>query len=201
MSRTLTTAVSSAVEASEVRPFYLFEAEFVSETLRLFSGGYDLTWNSETWLGNGWFKGLSNVKETGGVESSGVEVTLSGVPDTLISLVLGDSRQNLTGKLYLGFFDSSWSIIADPFLFFEGGLDVPKISDSNSDLDLILTYENHLVFLKRKRELRFTDQTQQALFPGDLGFQFVNSLAEWSGYWGKKVEPPTSGKKKKKRKS
>ncbi len=197
--RTLTSEMQTEIQASIVRPIYLLSLEFDSATVRLWNGNGDLSWNTQTWLGNGWFNGLSSIRETGGVESNGVEVTLSGVPETLVSLVLNDARQNLTGSLYLGFLDASDDIINSPFLLFEGGLDVPKISDSPNGTTISLVYENHLVFLKRKKELRYTDAMQKQLFPGDKGFEFVTALTDWSGFWGRKTEPPTSGKKSRRR--
>lgn len=196
MSRDLTSSVLTELTASTIRPFYLFEAEFISTTLRLASTPHDITWNSEAWLGNGWFLGLPSIKEVGSVDSQGIEINLCGIPDTLISLLLTDTRQNLEGNIYLGFFDANWSVISDPVLLFSGGLDVPKISDSDNDLKISISYESNFALLKKAIELRYTDQHQKNLFAGDKGFEFVNSLQDWTGFWGNKEKPKASNKKK-----
>lgn len=201
MSRDLTVDMASEIVAPTIRPFYLFEADLSSEVLRLSSTNYDLSWDSETWLGNGWFRGLGSVRETGAIESSSLEVTLAGVSSALLALVLNYARQNLVGRIYLGMFNSSGSIIADPFVLWEGGLDVPKILDTDRELTIGLSYVSAMVILKRAREWRYTDQQQQTLFSGDKGFEFVTALSQWSGFWGNKEKPKTSKKNSKKKKS
>lgn len=191
MARALSVDMLSEIEEATIRPFYLFEAAFSVDTLRLYSGSGDLSWDSETWLGNGWFRGLGSIRETGEIQATGIDVILNGVPSALVSLVLSQARQNLSGKLYLGFFDAAGDIIEDPYLLFEGGLDVPRVRDAYNDSTITLTYESNLVRLKRKKELRYTDQMQKQMFPGDYGFGYMVMMAEWSGYWGTKIELPT----------
>lgn len=186
MTRTLTTAAKNALDDATVRPFYLLYSEFDGTTLRLFSGSRDLSYGGNTWLGNGWFRGMSSIRETGAIEASGIEVVLSGVPQTLLSLVLSYARQNLPGIVYLGLFDSSYAIIADPIVLFEGGFDVAKINRSPSDNVISLSYESNLASLRRRKEVRFTDQQQRLWYPSDRGFEFVAALAEWNGFWGNK---------------
>ncbi len=190
MTRTLTTAAKNALDDILIRPFYLFYVEFEGTTLRLFSGDRDLFYGGYSWLGNGWFRGLSSIRETGDIQSTGLDITLSGVPDTMLSLVLTYARQNLPGRLYLGVFDSSYSVIADPILLYEGGFDVAKISRSIGDLTIALSFESNLASLRRKREIRFTDQQQKLWYPSDKGFEYVDSLAEWTGFWGNKETKP-----------
>jgi len=186
MSRTLTTAAKNALDDATVRPFYLFYAEFEGTTLRLCSCSRDLLWGGNYWLGNGWFRGPSSIRETGNIESTGIEVILSGVPATILSLILSYGRQNLPGILYLGLLDSSYAVIADPFILFEGGFDVGKIKKSSSENSVSLSYESHLSSLRRRREVRYTDQQQKLWYPGDKGFEFAAGLENWTGFWGNK---------------
>jgi hypothetical protein len=197
MSRGLTGSMITELTATTVRPFYLFSAEFNVSTLRLASTPFDISWSSQTWLGNGWFNGLSSVRETEDVESSGIEVSLSGIPSSLVALVLSEARQNKRGKIYLGFFNSSGAIIADPFILWEGGLDVPKITDRPPPQSPLvsLSYVSDLARLRRTYELRYTDAMQKQLYSGDRGFEFVAKLREWSGYWGKKTKAKTKSER------
>src|SRR4051812_33790325 len=102
MSRNLTSDIITALAASPVRPFFLFEGTFLSSTLRLWSGLGDLTWNAQTWLGNGWFKGLGDVAEDNSISAHGIDVQLSGVPLALVSLLLSESAHSCRGKIWLG---------------------------------------------------------------------------------------------------
>jgi hypothetical protein len=47
-----------------------------------------------------------------------------------------------------------------------------------------MTAENKLVDFRRPREVRYTHQEQQNLYPADLGLEFVNAIQEKQIYWG-----------------
>lgn len=186
MTRNLTSEVQDAIESDYVRPFFLYEGVFASSTLRLWSGTGDLTWNSQTWLGNGWFAGIPVVPENNEIRSNGINVVLNGVPQALVSLILSEARHSSTGRLWLGLFDDNGDIIEDPYLLFEGKLSSPRIDDSADGSEINLSYEDSLIVLQRASELRYNHESQQTLFPGDLGFAYVAGLQNWSGFWGKK---------------
>lgn len=192
--KTITGGMAAALAGSQVRLGFLFEAEFISYTLRLSSGQSDLSWGGYTWQGNGWFLGMDSLSESEGIESTALEVVLTGVPTAIITLILSSFRQNLSGKLYLAAFDTSWGIISDPLLIYSGGLDVPSVIDSTQQTAIRLRYESQLIKLRQPSDLRYTDEAQKALFPGDRGFQFLAGTADWDGYWGKKKKPPTNNR-------
>ena len=93
MSRSLSAGVISAIESSQVRPFYLFEGQFISGTVRAWNGIGDLSWNSQTWGGLGSFLSFSQIEETSDVKAAGMTVTLNGMLSANISLALSDCRQ------------------------------------------------------------------------------------------------------------
>lgn len=201
MSRDLTSGMVTAFAASTVRPFFLFEATFYGSTLRLWDGFGDLTWDSKTWLGNGWFKGQGQVGEDNDVTPNNLEVYLSGVPLALVSLLLSGQRYTNRGSLWVGCFDSSNAIIADPYLLFEGGLSAPRIDDSSSVSQIVLSYTDDLVNILKSRELRNNHESQQSLFPGDRGFEYVASLQHWTGFWGYREKPVAAATREKKQKA
>lgn len=195
--RELSQDMAAAIIEDVVRPFFLFEGIFASSTLRLWDGNLDLLWDSVTWLGNGWFKGFSDVKEDNESNSKGLDILLSGVPSTLVSLILSEQNHACRGKLYLGLFDDTYTIIDDPYLLFEGSLSSPKINDSSDSCEVTLSYEDDLVILQNNKESRYNHESQQRFFPGDLGFEFVASIQNWSGFWGNKEKPKTQKQTKK----
>lgn len=200
MSRDLTGGLVTELTAATLRPFFLFEAIFASSTLRLCDGLGTMTWNGHTWLGNGWLQGLSDVSEGNEMSPSGVDIFLSGVPQSLVSLILSEARHSSRGSVWLGCFNSSGGIVTDPYLLFEGALSSPRIDDSSDEAQVILTYENDLIMLNRSKELRYNQESQQAIFPLDRGFEFVAGIQRWTGFWGykEKPKPPEPPKKKKK---
>lgn len=193
MSRNLGSSIVSEITSAQMSPFLLFEGEFASGTLRLWSGIGDLSWNSYTWTGVGSLASISSVTETADTSAQGITVSLSGIPSSLVSLFLGDVRQGSAGKVYLGFTDSSGDVISSPYMLFEGRLDVPAMEESAESAVISITYESRLIDLERPRESRYTNEDQQREFAGDLGFEFVPSLQDISINWGR---TDSSGKSK-----
>ena len=193
MSRSLSSGVQTAIEGTQVSPIILFEGEYATGWMRIWSGFGDLSWGSYTWSGAGTLFSVSAVEETSDTSAKGITITLSGIPSDMISLVLSDMRQGKSGKVYLGFLDSSGDIIVDPYQVFEGRLDVPALQEGADSATISITYESRLIDLQRTRESRYTNEDQQRAYPGDVAFEFVPNLQEISINWGRS---DSSGKSK-----
>lgn len=185
MSRSLTAGVQSAIADDQVRPFLLFEGEFVSGTIRAWNGIGDLAWSSYTWSGVGSLINISAIEEASDVKASGITVVLNGVSQTNISLALSDCRQGKPGKIWIGFMNTSNAIISDPYLVFDGRLDTANIDEGAEFASVSLSYESRLIDLQKPRNIRYTHEEQQRLFAGDMGLEFVASLQEMEVTWGR----------------
>ena len=183
--RDLTSSVQTAISADSVSPILLFEGEFASGFVRVWSGIGDLTWNSETWLGIGTLGGISSITESSDVQANGLTVSFSGIPSNMISLALGEAMQGKAGKIYFGFMDENNAVITDPVLMFQGRLDVPAIEEDGENSSIQISYESRLIDLQKPRERRYTNEDQQLQYAGDLGFAFVPALQEQQISWGK----------------
>lgn len=181
----LTPQMLSALDAGQLRPILLYEGEFASGTVRFWSGVGDLGWNGQTWHGAGSLGGLSSIDETTEIKANGVVVSLNGIDASVVSLVLGEARHGKPGRLWFGLLDDAGQVIADPHQTFAGRLDVPEISEDGETATVAISYESRLIDLERAREFRYTSESQQAEFAGDKGFDFVESLQDWNGVWGR----------------
>lgn len=184
MARNLSAGFITQATAASNRPIVLFEGVFSSSTLRLWNGWGDLSWNSQTWLGNGWFQAMEGGDETTEVEATDMTIVLSAVPSSVLSLVLGDQKQGALGSLYIGFLNSSGTVVADPYLWWRGTYSHSEIDYSPWSPTVRLVYDSPLMDMERPREQRWTHDCQQKLFPGDLGFEYVRDAANWHGQWG-----------------
>jgi hypothetical protein len=181
-------AMITAFDEDILRPFYLFHLETTSSDLYLWSGGYDLSWDSQTWLGNGWFRGLSSIKLNENQLNNNIEIALAGASASVVSLVLTSVNQSKTAIIYLGLFDSSGGIVADPIPLYAGYYSKSEIKDS-SDISIIsISLDAETSKIKKAKEIRYTDAAQDLLFPnaGDQGLEYVSGLSEWKGYFGSK---------------
>lgn len=185
MARNLAAAALGEVLAQVKTVVLFFEGVFASGTVRLWSGFGDIAWNGQTWTGIGDLGGVSPILETADVQANGVRVTLSGIPAASISLALQEARRGQSGTLWLAFLDAAGTVVADPYMAFSGRLDQPQIEDGGTTATISIAYENRLIDLERPRERRFDHQDQQIDHPGDRGFEYVASIQEWNGKWGR----------------
>lgn len=184
MSRILTTAFSNALADPTVKPILIFEGEFASGVVRLWTGFGDLVWNGHTWAGGGNFLGVSPMEEVSGVVAAGATVNLAGVRADLIKVAIEEARQGLPGRAWFGLLNDAGQVIADPAQLFVGRLDVPNINADGASVVISVSYENRLIDMDRTRQFRYTDQSQRALHPNDAGFNFVVGLQEAQITWG-----------------
>lgn len=176
--RNLTAGMAAAIGAPVVRPVFLFEAEFESGTLRMWTGVGELSWNGHTWIGGGGLIGMSPVEETAEVKAAGLRVSVSGISSTNVAAVLAAARTGKPGRVYLGCIDEAGAVIATPYPFFIGRLDVPVIDAEGETATISIAYESRLIDLERPRERRYTNEDQQAQYPGDRGFEQVAGLQD-----------------------
>jgi hypothetical protein len=189
MARNITTAFNNAVTAEVVVPFFAVSLAFSTGTLYLWNGYGDISLtaggSTNTYTGLGDATGISPIDEQSAIQASGANLVLNGVKSSLISTALSAQYTNRDGKIFLGMFDTSKSVIADVYTLFVGKMDVMIIRETGETSTIELKLENRLVALERAIERRYTDEDQKNLFSGDKGFEFVPDLQDKQLVWGK----------------
>lgn len=189
--RQMTAAMQAAVQAGIVRPVIFLAGEFVSGTLYLWSGMGTFTWAGQNWLGVGALGSISPVQETENATATNIVATLSGIPSDVLSLVMSEVRNGKRVRIWLGLLDDNYNLLADPVEIFGGHIDAGEIDEGAETSSCSITVENAFVDFQRARAVPFTSQAQQAVFPGDLGFDFVPQLQDVEINWGVAGKPPT----------
>ena len=190
MARDVTGAFLTELTAGNVRPFMMFEGHFYGGNRYVWTGMRDISWNLITWEGvGGDLIKVSQIAETTETRASGVEIQISGIDPTNLSLVLQSLRQSMAGTIYFGFLDAAGDIIEDPVEAFRGRLDSANIQDSiapdgRAISICTLKYENRLIDLERVRTGRYTNEDQKLLDSTDKAFEFVNGLQDQQIDWG-----------------
>ncbi|HBN31649.1 MAG TPA: hypothetical protein DD416_10620, partial [Rhodobacteraceae bacterium] len=73
----------------------------------------------------------------------------------------------------------------DPVQAFSGRLDVPEIADDANTCTITISYESRLIDLNTARSWRYTHESQQSLYPGDRGFEYVTAIQDREITWGR----------------
>jgi hypothetical protein len=185
MSRTLSTEMQAVASAELVRPIYLVKMEFASGDLHLWSGLGNLVYSGDTYVGTGDLMAISPVKESEELTANGINFTVSGIKQSLVSLARDEPYQGRKITLFLGAFDENADIISSPVVLFSGFMDVMTISDSGETSTITIAAENKLISFDRSSIRRFTAEDQKIDHPTDKGFEFVSKIAQQEIVWGR----------------
>ena len=188
MTRTLTNSVITELSQEAVKPFFAVKVAFPSGTLRLWTGLGDITISSETYTGTGNFLGVSNLQETEELKASGLELTLSGIPSSLLGTMLTDNYQGSLVTVHFGFLseaNTGLSVVSDPFIIFQGLSDTLELSEGNESLTAKMKVESRLIAMEESRARRYTKEDQLIDFSSDNSLRFVAGLQDKEITWGK----------------
>jgi hypothetical protein len=187
MSRGLSAANETAIDSDVVAPILFAELNFESGYVRVHSALGSITWGGYEWLGVGTFGTISAVDEQAELAATTISYTLTGVPNTLLSVALNDSYQGRSAKLYAGFLSrTTYQLVGDPHLMHMGKMDVARAKIGNTST-LIITSESRIAAWSRPLVRRYTDAEQQAIYPGDKGLEFISQAAQKEVVWGRKA--------------
>lgn len=181
----VTSAFIAALEARILRPAFFVSAAFATTTLYLWTGRGSVDWNGHTWIGVGTLGSVASIEEGGNVEARGTTITMSDIDATALADVLTELRQGLPVTVYLALFDATPALIANPVNAFQGRMDEPTIDVDGTSCTISINCESRLMDLNVPAERRYTNEDQQRDYPGDRGFEWVNSIQEVTLYWGR----------------
>lgn len=187
--RGLSNDMVTEVSASQLSPILLASFSF-SQMVRLWSGYGTISAGGVTYLGIGTLGTISPVEETTDLAARGINFQLSGVPTANVAIALTENYQGNACSVLFGALDASGALVASPVTIFAGRMDVMSINDDGQNVTVGMSAENKLVDFRRPREVRYTHEEQQNLYPpgpgtpGDLGLEFVNAIQEKQIYWG-----------------
>ena len=188
MTRTLTNSVITQLSQPSVKPFFAVKIEFPSGTLRLWTGLGEATISSETYSGVGSFLGVSQIEESEEMKATGLELTLSGIPSSLVGTMLTDNYQGSLVTVFFGFLDEAdtgLSIIADPFVVYKGLVDTLELSENANNVTAKTKVESRLIAMEESRARRYTNEDQQITHSSDTSLRFVAGLQDKEIAWGK----------------
>lgn len=187
MSRTLTNAMSTAVQSNYVRPILLVHCDFDSGDLNMWTGIGSLIYDGKTYVGTGTLLNISEIKESTQLTAQGMTITLSGVLSSLVEKARDENYQGRTLEVLFGAIDDTGVMIDDPVTMFSGFMDTMTIVDGGETATISISVENRLIEFERTRIRRYTAEDQKLDYPQDLGLEFVADLEEKEIVWGRMV--------------
>lgn len=179
--RTINSNLYNKLISGSVDLYHAVELFFDGGTVRLWTGVGDKVINGNTYTGTGSLLGISGLEENDNLSSPGVNIALGGLDSSIVSIALQEPYQNRECKIHIG-------SGADTLEVFSGFMDVMSIDDSGDTCSISVSVESRLIILDRKSAFRYTQETQEARYPGDTFFSYVADLADKQVVWGRSVE-------------
>ena len=189
MARDLTSGMEIAVQAEHVRVAVLVDAVFGSGTVHVWSGLGDLEWNGDAYQGTGELGSISSITETSDLRAEGIVITLGGLDPDLISIGLQEVAIANEVMVWLAQLDAAGAVIADPYLAWQGYMDVPVITEGAETASISITCES-IGAMRGPRNRLYTDADQQHDHPGDLALQFVTNTVSTKWWAVSRLGPP-----------
>jgi hypothetical protein len=188
MDRGSTIDFQTEVIKPENMPVHLVSIHLDSEILYMNDSYKTITYDENDYLGVGHFMGFSDIEEASEVIVSSMTLSLSGIDETMINLVLNNNYINRVVKVFTAFLDvNSHVLIINPVLIFEGHIDSPIINEDpdGGTSTVSISVTNAWVDFSRKTGRHANHEEQQIHFLGDKGFEFASQNTD-SLIWGKK---------------
>lgn len=185
MTRGISASTLAAIEASSAEPIYFVELQFDSGTDRLHTHLGTITALGQSWTGAGSLASIEAVKETTEVSPAALRMGLSGIDSSITNLVFTEPYYMRPCKVYLGAL-SDGALIEDPSLIFHGfiqSIDMVFGGTGEGADSVVLTAESELILFQRSANVRYTDLQLQSEYSGDLGCEYMESVAIQSVVW------------------
>jgi len=200
MARSLSTGMAAAVGADTGAYTHLILLTTSDGIVRFTTGATDISWGGETWTALGGALIFSQISETSDRRGQGVQLTLSGVDQTIVNLLLTYNIRGREAKIYLAHIDTDGTIIADPYPIFIGYLNERwDIKEKRGTGDDTVTVTTRIVstlaalqlsnpvranIYSHREMIRRSGATSAAL--GDTFFTFLPKLLGKPIFWGSK---------------
>lgn len=156
-----------------IKPIILVTVELESETLYMTDAFIDINWNGNTYLATNGLVSIGQIDESQDLIVSTLTVTLSGVVTEHVSRLIAQNYLDKPLTVHFGVLNRINQLAGDPFVYFEGRIDEPSISDDPSKTTSIsVKAANVWVDFSRKTGRFFNHKSQQLYYPGDNGFEY-----------------------------
>lgn len=172
---------------------HLVELLLDSGPVRLCDLKESTQWAGYTWAGIGSLGGIEPIRANASAEVIGLRLTLSGVPDAAISLVLAENYTSREVNVYHLRFSKSDYQPAESVPLWRGLLSNMSLTEDTQEgvtsRSVVISTEGKNVLLNRALSRRSNHEDHLAQHPTDGFFKKVNATANQEVVWpGKKAQ-------------
>lgn len=182
--RTIESSAEAALGESGVAIVLLLEME-LSETVRMCSSPYEVTFEGNDYLGVGNLGAVGVVNDSPG-EYKPLRLNLSGVSTDVLAIALEEDLRGKPCSLRMAVLDPTTHEVLDAPLIWSGTLDQMPVAlpaEADGSFSIGATAEHRGVTFARPKPLRYTDTDQRRLFAGDTSLRFIDAQSNHPDVW------------------
>lgn len=181
MTRSIDQGTLRAMSLDSYRPVILIEINTPGLFIRLTSNMQDVVFDGNTYTA-GALSGVGGIAETDDLNDAQMSIIFSGIDPAIKSAVVSSNFINSPISVRIQFFDEQWVAHGDGLVYFIGSAAGQNIASGQTS-EITVSCRSRMASLSRPRSERYSDQEQQAQYPGDLGMQFASELASRTIVW------------------
>lgn len=183
MPRSVHADVITALQADNIRMANIISLYF-SSTLYITDYGINISYGGATYEAINGFLGMSEPAESKDLRVNSVNLTVSGVDQSFISIFLNQNWINRRVIIRRVVLDSSNAVIGTPISLFDGQISQFQIDESVDSSEVTISVASQWADFERKAGRLTNNNSQQYFFSGDKGFEFAaNTVADIK--WGR----------------
>lgn len=183
MARTVHADVITALQSDSIRMANLVVIAF-NTTVRFTDYMHDLVYASNTYTASSHLLEIGSPKESRDLQVNTLNIRLSGVEQSYISILLNQEYLNRAVIIYRAVIDTDGTVIGDPINIFQGLITQFEISESESTTEIDLQAASHWADFEKTAGRLTNDNRQKQFFASDDGFNFAAQTVK-DIKWGK----------------
>lgn len=188
--RTISVANALQAAAENATAIHFIELQFSGGTLRLTDAPLSITWNAQTWLGTGFALSVGPMEETTDDRAQAIPVKLSGVDQSIIAILLSQFTRGRVVNVWRGWFGANGALVDTPILLFTGFMneqwaieETEPQPGSPGTCQITTRITSRFAAMEQRRGIQCNLMMHQAVYSGDLFFQYVTSLQNAKIQW------------------
>ena len=192
MTRTIETDMKASISNEASRGIvHFFKFSFSGGDVYYTTAPHNVPWNSQTWVGIGGALNFEAVVETGDLKGNGTDMTLSGVNQVLISILLSENYIGRDVEIWHGHINSSGTIVSTPIQIFLGGMNggftIRESFEPSAPGTVTIRgrMQDRIASLSRVRGIQANKHSHQKVFSDDEFFSHVAKTVGKKLIWGK----------------
>lgn len=138
-----------------------------------------------TFISGSHLLGISDVSETATLKGNTITVTLSGVDQAYIQIMLDGGNINKRFKMWKATMNDSGAIIGAAFMVYEGMIVSYAITDGEEDSEITIEVASHWTDFERVAGRKTNSNSQNTYYLNDRGMDF-SSKTKKEVKWGRK---------------